>query len=109
MRSYENAQKEYNSHQQFLETFVGLGIAGFVILLLVFVCGFIRAYQRSDALLFLFMANLGIHFMLESMLDRFHGIGFLALFYPVLMYTAGVTRMSELNNRDSDQTLLIPK
>lgn len=75
-----NSKGQFNTHNQFLDTFLGLGIVGETLLLLFFISGNIVAWKRKSSLLFLFINLLLIQFLTESMLARYSGIVFVSLF-----------------------------
>ncbi len=74
-----------NSHNQFLETWLGQGIIGFVLLLLVFIIPFIDAIKRKNILLQSFLLLIFINFLFESMLDTQAGTIFFGFFYSLLV------------------------
>ncbi len=78
--------KQLNVHNQFLETFVGLGIIGFIILTLLFVIPFIAGIKEKNILLILFLIIVGFNLLFESMLNRQAGVVFFAFFYSFLVF-----------------------
>lgn len=85
-RNFLLTEKNYNYHNQFLQSAASLGIIGLVLLLLVFFWPFI--YNRKNSLLLLFMAISFFGFFTESMLERQAGLLFFAFMYPFLYTTA---------------------
>ena len=74
-----------NSHNQFLETWLGQGIIGFVLLLLVFVIPFIDAIKRKNIILQTFLLLMFINFLFESMLNTQAGTIFFGFFYSFIV------------------------
>ncbi len=75
-----------NAHNQFLETFIGLGIIGVTILLLIFIIPFIKAIKNKDFILQGFLIIVFINFLVESMLNTQAGVVFFAFFYSFLVF-----------------------
>jgi len=76
-----NYKHRYNAHNQFLQTFLQVGILGGIpLLLLFFMFGITRkgAYEISFFIILLFSL------LFESMLVRFNGIVFFAIIIPIL-------------------------
>ncbi|HBG71320.1 MAG: hypothetical protein A2W93_01610 [Bacteroidetes bacterium GWF2_43_63] len=71
-------ERNYNAHNQFLQTFIGLGIAGFLVLLLIVLIPFIYAARKNDYVLMAFTLMVSVLFMFESMLQLQAGIMFIA-------------------------------
>lgn len=77
-------QMRLNAHNQYLETYLALGIVGLLVLLsVVFYSGFL-ALRRGNVLLFLFTLIIGINLIFESMLERFPGVVFVSFFLVLL-------------------------
>lgn len=79
------AEARLNAHNQYFETFVGLGLVGLIILLTIFGVGFWKAFQRKDMLLFMFLLIVSINFLFESMFERVFGVMFFSFFYCLLL------------------------
>ena len=84
-RSYNKPlEMHMNSHNQYLETFVGQGILGFTVLLLMFLLPLF--YIHNDTILvqgFILLILLSI--LVESMLNTQAGVIFIAFFYSFLL------------------------
>lgn len=77
----------FNCHNQYIQNFATLGIFGFLSLLaLIFVPMFYSVKQKS-LLLFLFLTNVSVNLLFESMFERMFGIIFFAFFYSILINT----------------------
>ena len=91
---YEN---KLNSHNQFLNTFIALGITGLISLVL---CLMIPAYYSFKEKYFLFLAFVGIaglNFLFESMLERQAGVIYFAFFYSLLYFNLKRFKSAELS------------
>jgi O-antigen ligase len=73
-----------NAHNQFLQTFIGMGIAGFLLLSLITFGEAVRAVIRRNFLLFFFSLLVTLNFLVESMLQRAAGVLFFVFFYCLL-------------------------
>lgn len=73
-----------NTHNQFLETFIGLGILGILFLLLLVFYPLIVGFRTENILLITFSLIIISNFMFESMLNTQAGIIFFAFFYSLL-------------------------
>lgn len=75
---------KYNAHNQFLETFIGLGFIGFFSLLLLFVYPIFMLVRRENNFIeLMFLGILCINFLFESMFERVAGVIFFAFFYSL--------------------------
>lgn len=79
-------KRNYNAHNQFLETWAGLGIIGEIILLAILIYGLAKGIRNKDILLQSFIILIFVHFFFESMLNRLAGIIFFSYFYSLLLY-----------------------
>ncbi|MDO9512186.1 MAG: O-antigen ligase family protein [Bacteroidales bacterium] len=76
-----------NAHNQYLQTFVTIGIAGFVSLLLMFLIPGLYAIRSRDLLYFLFLAIVGMNLLFESMFERQAGVVFYTFFNAYLFFS----------------------
>jgi len=76
----------YNAHNQFLETAIGLGLPGLIILLLCFGISLSFALKHNNILYFVFILLFMISCMTESLLERQSGIVFYAFFNSFLYF-----------------------
>jgi len=81
----KNIDIKMNVHNQFLETWLGQGVFGFVLLLLVFIIPFIDAIKRKNIILQTFLVLMFINFLFESMLNTQAGTIFFGFFYSFLV------------------------
>jgi O-antigen ligase len=73
-------EHKLNAHNQFLQTFVGLGIVGFILLLLSTLGQIIVAILRRNFLFLLFTILIVLNFLVESMLQTSAGTLFFVFF-----------------------------
>jgi O-antigen ligase len=78
------AAHNLNAHNQFFQTFVGMGLLGFLLLGFMTFYIFIRGILQKNALLAAFGFTVILNFFVESMLQRADGILFFILFYSLL-------------------------
>ena len=76
----------YNAHNQFLETFMTLGILGILLLLLIFIVTFIRALKKKQLLFIIFLGLTSFNFLFESMLNTIAGIVFFSYFLNYFIF-----------------------
>jgi O-antigen ligase len=70
----------FNAHNQFFQTFIGLGIVGFALLLAMTFGLILKAFRYKNFLLFIFSLVITLNFMVESMLQTSAGVLFFAFF-----------------------------
>ncbi len=98
---YEN---KLNSHNQYLNTFIALGVVGFIALFLCFVVPFYFSYKEKIILFAAFIIIVGVNFLFESMLESQAGVIFYAFFYSLLCFQIkndSGTSKAEFINRNS--------
>jgi O-antigen ligase len=84
---FEGAAKDQlNTHNQYLETYAGLGILGFLSLLYIIIYTFIISIKKRHYLLFFLMGILSINFLFESMLNRMAGVLFMMFFISLFVF-----------------------
>ncbi len=84
--------KKYNAHNQFLQTFIALGIAGFLSLCLLLLAPIKSALRNKDYVLIFFLVIFSINILFESMLEVQAGVLFFAFFLSLLMFTKPTLR-----------------
>ncbi|MFO8053675.1 MAG: O-antigen ligase family protein [Bacteroidales bacterium] len=82
--SEQHMKINFNAHNQFLDTFLAVGLPGFLILLALIIWPGIVAIRNNDWLLLSLVLILAVHLFFESMLNRQAGVVFAALFLPLL-------------------------
>lgn len=84
--SYKNfgfhkyAEREYNAHNQYIQTYVGMGIIGLLLLLFIFYFYFREFYQKRFLIGITFLFLTSILYLTESYLERHNGIVTLVFF-----------------------------
>lgn len=75
-----------NSHNQYLETLIGLGLIGLLMLLAMFFIPAYIALKKRNILVLFFLIVIGINFLFETMLNTQAGAIFFAFFYSLFMF-----------------------
>ena len=78
-------RKKLNAHNQYLQTFIGTGLIGFVILLLMTIGVLVYSIYTKNLLLMLFSALTTSNFLVESMLQAQAGFIFFIFFLCFLL------------------------
>ena len=73
-------KKYFNAHNQFLQTFLSIGVIGFILLLLTIVFPFLQSIKNRDLVLFVFTLLIILNFAVESMLEVQAGVVFYSFF-----------------------------
>lgn len=73
-----------NVHNQFLETWIGIGLVGFLLLTFLLV---LPALLETGHLLKLIAVIIAVNFVFESMLNRLGGVAFFSFFYCLSVYS----------------------
>jgi len=76
--------KRLNAHNQFLQTFIGTGIIGFIVLLLMTLGALVYSFMKKNYILALFSVLCIFNFLVESMLQAQAGFVFFAFFFCFL-------------------------
>lgn len=79
------AEQRLNAHNQFLETFIGLGILGLICLLLMLGILLYYGILYKNLLLIFFSIIISLNFFFESMLNMQGGVLFFAFFFSLLL------------------------
>ena len=87
---YYVAFLKFNAHNQYLETWLGVGVFGLLALLAIFIAPLWVGIKRRDWLLVGFICLCSVSFMFESMLNSIAGVGFFAIFYTILVSHSGL-------------------
>ncbi len=94
----ELAKKEYNPHNQFLQTGIEIGWIGLLILLGIVVVGIFYSFKFKNWLLLLIISNFAFNSLFESMLQRQSGI----VVYTFLICALLVISNNSLLTRQND-------
>lgn len=79
-----SAEKELNAHNQYLQMWACMGVAGVASLLIMLGYGVYTAIKRRHVVLLLMLVLVAVNYMFESMLERQDGIIFTCFFYSIL-------------------------
>lgn len=82
----------FNSHNQYLQTTLGLGIIGLVILICTLTVPMHQFFKQKDYLYLWFLILITIVFVTESVLERKQGIIFYSFFNSFLAYRSSTIR-----------------
>ncbi len=74
-------QYHLNAHNQYLQSFIGLGLIGLVLLFQFTWIQLLKAFQSKRFLLFVFAFLISFNFLVESMLQTAAGVLFFCFFY----------------------------
>ena len=83
-------QKNFNAHNQYLQTSIAIGFPGLIALLYILVVPVVPAFRRKDYIYLMFLLIFAVNILFESMLERQAGVIFYALF-NVLLYASDGT------------------
>ena len=78
-------KKKLNAHNQFLQTFIGSGILGFILLFLLTFGAIIFGFLKRNYALVLFSSLISLNFLVESMLQAQAGFIFFVFFLCFLL------------------------
>jgi O-antigen ligase len=78
-------ERNYNFHNQYLQTFGTIGLFGFLFLGFLFAYPLILSIKNKDYLVISFLFITGASFLTESMLERQAGVAFFSFFYVLLI------------------------
>ncbi len=78
-------ERNYNIHNQFLETFVGLGIGGIILLVMMLFWPILKLRGKYLKLFVYFIIIVSLNLVFESMFNRLAGVFFFTFFYCVLI------------------------
>jgi O-antigen ligase len=74
-------EHKFNAHDQYFQTFIGLGVVGFLILIVLTFGYLIKGIVKKHFLLFLFSLLIVLNFFVESMLQTSAGVLFFTFFF----------------------------
>ncbi|MCB9194095.1 MAG: hypothetical protein H6597_06135, partial [Flavobacteriales bacterium] len=88
------AERNLNSHDQFLQGGVALGWAGMLLTLLLAIVPLVRAWRLRNMPLLLFMVLFIVNALVESVLEVQAGVLFFAAFLGLMSARSGTLRPS---------------
>ncbi|MBL7918332.1 MAG: O-antigen ligase family protein [Bacteroidia bacterium] len=78
-------EKKLNAHNQFFQTFIGIGVIGFLLLFLITVGVIYRGVRTKNIILAFFGVLVTVNFLVESMLQTSAGTVFYVFFFCFLL------------------------
>lgn len=87
-------EHKFNAHSQYIQTFVTLGLAGFLLLLATLIFPAIRALRTGQDLYLGFLVIFAMNILFESMLEIQQGVVFYA-FFNIVLYTSTGDRVTD--------------
>lgn len=94
----ELAKREYNPHNQFLQTGLEIGIIGLLILLAIIGFSFSYAWKNKNWILFILISSLLFNSLFESVLQRQSGIVFYSFWICLLIVYSNNADKTKINN-----------
>ena len=79
-------QQHYNPHNQFLHTFIVLGVIGIILLTAIYSMAYVLAFRRKDILFGIFLLIFSVFSMSESILAVNKGVVFFTFFLCLFSY-----------------------
>ena len=80
-------EQKLNAHNQYLQTWLAIGLPGLLTLLLMLFLPAWQAFRKYNLVYFLFLFIIGFNFIFESMLEAQSGVVFYAFFNAFLFVT----------------------
>lgn len=80
LKHQEALENEYNAHNQYLETFVSLGVIGLVLLAFVLGQAMYISFSKRDIVALMFIVIICLNMLFESIFERIAGVLFLGYF-----------------------------
>jgi len=87
-------EHKFNAHSQYLQTFITLGLVGFLLLLATLVFPAVRALCMKQDLYLIFLMIFAMNILFESMLEIQQGVIFYA-FFNMILFTSGRSGIPE--------------
>lgn len=77
------ASRKLNTHNQYLQTWLSVGISGFILLLALLLVPIIKGHYRDELSLLFFPLVIGLNALTESVLETQKGVLLFAFFYSI--------------------------
>ena len=81
-------EKKLNAHNQYLQTFITLGLFGFLVLALILLLPLIYAIKQTDYIYIVFLIIMIFNLLVESMFETQAGVIYYAFFNSFLFYVS---------------------
>ncbi|OFY92053.1 MAG: hypothetical protein A3K10_02625 [Bacteroidetes bacterium RIFCSPLOWO2_12_FULL_31_6] len=94
-------EHKLNSHNEFYQVFVSLGLIGFIFLILSLFLPLFFAYKTNNVIYILFLIIIIFNFFPESMLETQAGVVFYAFFNSILCFNSSNNQQPTTNNQQS--------
>ena len=78
---------DYNAHNQYIETYLEIGLFGFIALLFCFLTPLLYGFRNKNKLLTSLVIMVGLVCLSECFLERGRGLMLYALFVSLFMFT----------------------
>jgi hypothetical protein len=91
------AERRFNTHNQFLQSWLTLGVIGAVVFVLLLLLPLRVAFISRDPALFIFIVLAAFNMMVEAMLEKQAGAVFFSLFYSVFLYRNFQNKSTQLH------------
>ncbi len=92
---WEGLNKRFNAHNQYLESFIAIGLLGTILLLSALIYYLNNYWRKGDYLNVLNLLFLMICLLTESMFERMWGVLLFTIFFPLMMYLSQYNEESE--------------
>jgi len=87
--------RRLNAHNQYLQTYLSVGLIGFLVLVAMLVWPGILAFRRKNYIYFFFILLVSMNILVESMFECQAGIVFYAFFNAVLFWYSSIDKPKE--------------
>jgi O-antigen ligase len=87
-------EKRLNAHDQYIQTFIALGLPGFLLIILMFAYGIYFSVKKRELLYFSFLLLVMINLLVESMFETQTGVAFYTFFNSILFLEASRTKQN---------------
>lgn len=94
----EALRQHLNAHNQYLQTFIGLGIFGFLVLMFMLILPAYYALKHQSFLYFIFLIIMAVNLLVESMFETQAGVVFYAFFNAFLFFNVKKTELGPGNH-----------
>jgi O-antigen ligase len=103
-KMYPALVRKLNCHCQYLQTFIAVGAAGFLVLVLMLALPAIPAVRRKDNLYLLFLGIFAFNILVESMFETHAGVMLYAFFNAFLFVSMGSAGQFSAGDADPEES-----